>query len=681
MYLAKTRAFKMLLILIFILAAMKVNGQITILNPIDVNAGLADSTIGVAIMPTLTKGAAQQMFDGNKLTEAGVQNSDSLVVTLAFEAPKEFGRSKVFFWNNGIWRLETANTLDDLNLRTGSYQIAVQNRSNQFFQWDSTDFSPVQGSVVRLTARNLQGAGVYLGEWQLYSSLSLTALVIEPQPVRLVPGTSLQLKVLALNAQGDLQPYTLDEHVSWSTADRAIATADEFGRVTAHALGQTTIRAFTSALTGEAEVLVIGDFESTNAPTLTIKVALVLQDPVIDSTRMRRIHQVRGWDDPNELISQILEEFSISSDGVIHFEIVEKHDDANIFTKLDGQFMSIDTLAYFFRSSANMNVMKRLAEVENRIHFDYNAMVDAYDLDTKRNNGVINEVWVYAYPWGGMYESQLMGPGAFWWNSPPLAHPGLDKLLSVMGWNYERGVAEAIHSFGHRAESALWKVYGRWDLHAAEPNAWELFTAIDKELPGKAQVGNIHYPPNGAADYDYSNTRYVISYADNWKRYPILLDQTRSINCAEWGNSQLGYMRWWLNHLPRYTGVADGILNNWWHYMVDYEGAVALAEGLTTGIPQIAETEGKPLTFTLEQNYPNPFNSTATIKYSLSSPAQVSLILYDVLGRNVLTLAEGRQSAGAHALQIDAGRLASGVYFYRLKVNQFSQARKLILLR
>ena len=43
-------------------------------------------------------------------------------------------------------------------------------------------------------------------------------------------------------------------------------------------------------------------------------------------------------------------------------------------------------------------------------------------------------------------------------------------------------------------------------------------------MPDGAHVGNIHFPPNGLSDYDYSNIRYVKCYADNWKKYPVLLD-------------------------------------------------------------------------------------------------------------------------------------------------------------
>jgi len=274
-----------------------------------------------------------------------------------------------------------------------------------------------------------------------------------------------------------------------------------------------------------------------------------------------------------------------------------------------------------------------------------------------------------------------MGPGAFWWNSPPLAHPGLNKLLSVMGWNYERGVAEALHSFGHRMESAIRHVYGRWDITNPDPNNWELFTRIDKDVTGGAHVGNIHFPPNGMSDYDYGNTRYVVCYADNWKRYPYILDQTRSLNCSEWGCDQLGYMRWWFGHLPRFKGVYEGVLNNWWYYAVDYETAVTLAQQ-TNWVSIPGEPRHPiPLRPVLEQNFPNPFNPVTTIRFYLPKSEKVTLNIYDLLGRKVRTIINGKMTAGEHSVDFNARNFASGLYFYRLKTANSTLTKKMLIIK
>ncbi|MDP2209849.1 MAG: alpha/beta fold hydrolase [Bacteroidota bacterium] len=100
-------------------------------------------------------------------------------------------------------------------------------------------------------------------------------------------------------------------------------------------------------------------------------------------------------------------------------------------------------------------------------------------------------------------------------------------------------------------------------------------------------------------------------------------------------------------------------------------------------------SEQTPSTFYLSQNYPNPFNSTTAFEYSLPQNAHVTLKVYDILGREVRTLFEGKQFAGTYKATFNADQLASGVYFYRLitavndnNVNNLSgYTRKMILIK
>jgi photosystem II stability/assembly factor-like uncharacterized protein len=88
-----------------------------------------------------------------------------------------------------------------------------------------------------------------------------------------------------------------------------------------------------------------------------------------------------------------------------------------------------------------------------------------------------------------------------------------------------------------------------------------------------------------------------------------------------------------------------------------------------------------PVKATLLQSYPNPFNPTTTIKYDLPTDSPVSLKVYDVLGREVLTLVEGVERSGSHEVVLNASDLSSGVYFYRLKAGDFTNTRRLLLLK
>jgi hypothetical protein len=88
-----------------------------------------------------------------------------------------------------------------------------------------------------------------------------------------------------------------------------------------------------------------------------------------------------------------------------------------------------------------------------------------------------------------------------------------------------------------------------------------------------------------------------------------------------------------------------------------------------------------PANFGLDQNYPNPFNPTTVISYQLSASSDVNLMVYDVLGREVAVLVNERKTAGSYSVTFNARGLASGVYFYRLRADDFVETKRLILIR
>ncbi|MCK9560231.1 MAG: endo-1,4-beta-xylanase [Candidatus Marinimicrobia bacterium] len=92
----------------------------------------------------------------------------------------------------------------------------------------------------------------------------------------------------------------------------------------------------------------------------------------------------------------------------------------------------------------------------------------------------------------------------------------------------------------------------------------------------------------------------------------------------------------------------------------------------------IAET---PQSFKLFGNYPNPFNPTTTINYQLPVPSYLTIKVFDLLGREVVTLVEGVRSAGSHSVTFDGSGLAGGVYLYQLKTSDFTETKKCLFLK
>ena len=88
-----------------------------------------------------------------------------------------------------------------------------------------------------------------------------------------------------------------------------------------------------------------------------------------------------------------------------------------------------------------------------------------------------------------------------------------------------------------------------------------------------------------------------------------------------------------------------------------------------------------PVTYELSQNYPNPFNPTTTIRYQLPNDGMVTLKVYDILGAEVATLVNEEMVAGKHEVNFNASSLASGVYIYRINVNDYTNVKKMVLLK
>jgi hypothetical protein len=97
----------------------------------------------------------------------------------------------------------------------------------------------------------------------------------------------------------------------------------------------------------------------------------------------------------------------------------------------------------------------------------------------------------------------------------------------------------------------------------------------------------------------------------------------------------------------------------------------------------ITEVEdfNQPSNYSLEQNYPNPFNPSTTIEFSIPKSEIVSLKVFNVLGKEVATLINGQVETGKHKIEYDATGLNSGVYFYKIESENYTETRKMILLK
>jgi len=95
----------------------------------------------------------------------------------------------------------------------------------------------------------------------------------------------------------------------------------------------------------------------------------------------------------------------------------------------------------------------------------------------------------------------------------------------------------------------------------------------------------------------------------------------------------------------------------------------------------VGPTNSIPEKFSLSQNYPNPFNPSTTISFDVPQRSHVKLVIHDVLGREVRTLVDEEKAPGRYTVNFDASNLASGVYLYRMVAGNFSEVRKMVVVK
>jgi len=305
---------------------------------------------------------------------------------------------------------------------------------------------------------------------------------------------------------------------------------------------------------------------SASGVSLQRKVYVLVFDPLLSNGQTLSQHM--GWYDYAALVQGAVDFFQQASGGWVQYTVVHT---AVLTDSVEAWPLKEDGYRY--------TEAEYLAVLSGQIpsdpgYADYNHIVSMPELDIrgKLNGGEIDELWTFGAPYFGFYESRLVGPGAYWYNSLPVPEPsGCNRLMPIMGLSYERELACLLESFGHRMESTMARAYGSWQENRTAHN-WDRFALDKAQSPDYSYsgCGNTHYPPNGTSDYDYGNPSTVLSNCDDFANYPNLGDPAVTavpVTCSAWGCSHLGFFNYWYSHLPRYNGCGpDDKANSWWTY-------------------------------------------------------------------------------------------------------------------
>ena len=128
------------------------------------------------------------------------------------------------------------------------------------------------------------------------------------------------------------------------------------------------------------------------------------------------------------------------------------------------------------------------------------------------------------------------------------------------------------------------------------------------------------------------------------------------------------------NGTNNWAAIGNNTTNNKWD--------LCIKAYCTTDQPtKVVQQKRLPEQFNLAQNYPNPFNPETTIEFSIPEQGKVELEVFNIIGRSVIKLVDGFKTKGVYQVEFNGENLASGVYFYRLKTDQFITTKKMVLMR
>jgi hypothetical protein len=299
------------------------------------------------------------------------------------------------------------------------------------------------------------------------------------------------------------------------------------------------------------------------------KVIVLVYNPLLPKHDNKTLVEHFGWHDPVEYSHILADVVRQASWGYINYEIVDVIEVNGYPRRLDGTRYDEDTYLEAHRTQQWYPVTSSY-----RGFFEDNGILDR----CRREN--VTELWVWGAP--GFHFDEFAGyiPNRYarfgptenpWFYRPYDIPPEIGHTIWVMGFNYEVGADNMIHSYAHRIESmaALAMADGVWDPKRMR-DPWNVFSWLEMDTPGTpSMVGNCHVPPNGQSGYDYNNKRKVLSWADNWRNYPDLRGKPRTVGSDDWGDNQFGYMKWLLERVPKYPGYTEYGYNNWWVYIAN----------------------------------------------------------------------------------------------------------------
>ncbi len=300
------------------------------------------------------------------------------------------------------------------------------------------------------------------------------------------------------------------------------------------------------------------------APTLDVRVYVLDFDPIIHG---QPVSQLEGWNDPLALDSQYISDVSASSAGTVDQRIAHTSVIRTFPTKPGGFVFTPEEYLACLTSADRAPACGQLIDYGAVLNTQYDRHYPSACEALRKHR--VDEIWLWGGPWFGYFEYQIVDPSSLC--------ASVDQRFVVMGFSYERTVAEMLHDLGHRSEAlvqagigfSLWDRFDGQRERYGEP--YDCPPEPDATHPevdaSTAHAGNVHFPPNAYCHYQYDRPLTVLSDAYQWAGFPTLNGGQTPVSDATWGGTQEGFLMWWLARFPRNPGSTAGVYNDWWRYV------------------------------------------------------------------------------------------------------------------
>ncbi|MBI1805216.1 MAG: T9SS type A sorting domain-containing protein [Ignavibacteriae bacterium] len=203
---------------------------------------------------------------------------------------------------------------------------------------------------------------------------------------------------------------------------------------------------------------------------------------------------------------------------------------------------------------------------------------------------------------------------------------------------------------------------------------------ITEDAGGSLDLNRFELPPSppaGIFTARYASQRMLETYPSDMKgtaRFPIVLQAPEYPLSVEFNIRNADGKGIVLEEVESGNIIAS-------HSLVS-NGTVVISGGDAQSLAlKVVPNGSSPARFGLSQNYPNPFNPTTNISYSLPVESFVQLRIFDLLGREIASLVNERQTAGTYTVSFDASRLSSGVYFYKIIAGDFTDVKRMLIMK